>query len=73
LWEVAPATDLIVPEVQDMFTDKLADAILTAENNLSPALIDMGIGQLVGVTHNRRAPNPWLRPDTIDSNLGYSC
>jgi hypothetical protein len=28
------------------------------------------MGQLTGVTHNRRAPNPWLRYDTIDPHLG---
>ncbi len=25
---------------------------------------------MTGVTQNRRAPNPWVRRDTIDSNLG---
>jgi len=33
-------------------------------------MIDIGVGNLVGVTRNRRAPNPWLKPDTIDPHLG---
>lgn len=32
--------------------------------------MDIGIGYLDGVTVNRRAPNPWVQPYTIDSHLG---
>jgi len=44
--------------------------MLEAQNNMVPAEMDIGIGNLVGVTVNRRAPNPWVRPGTIDPHLG---
>jgi len=48
----------------------MALAMVQAEAALEPAVIDIGSGELVGVTRNRRAPNPWLKPDTIDPHLG---
>lgn len=30
----------------------------------------IGVGNLVGVTRNRRAPNPWVNEGTIDPHLG---
>ena len=33
-------------------------------------MVVLGYGDLLGVTENRRAPNPWLRKDTIDPQLG---
>jgi len=70
LWALAPATDLLVPSIQRLYAEHLADAMVQAEKNLQPAKIDLGVGQLTGVTRNRRAPNPWLNTDTIDANLG---
>lgn len=34
LWEYAPATDLLVPELREMLATSLADALLQAEQNL---------------------------------------
>jgi len=70
LWAVAPATDLLVPEIQQMFSKSMATAMATAEKNMVPAVIDIGMGELIGVTRNRRGPNPWVQPDTIDPHLG---
>jgi len=70
LWAVAPATDLLVPEIQKMYCNSLALAMVKAEQSMQPAKMDIGVGTLTGVTSNRRAPNPWVRSDTIDSHLG---
>jgi len=70
LWALAPATDVLVPTVQKLYASALAKAMLEAEKALQPAKIDIGMGILIDVTVNRRAPNPWLRKDTIDPNLG---
>jgi len=70
LWEFAPATDLVVPEIQTHVCTKVANAMLQAQNSMVNATFDLGVGYLVGVTENRRGPNPWLRKDSIDPNLG---
>jgi neutral ceramidase len=48
----------------------MADAMIQAEQSLAPAVMDIGSGILVGVTQNRRAPNPWVQKGTIDPHLG---
>jgi len=70
LWEIAPAVDLLVPELQNMFAQYIGEALVTAEKSLQPAKMDIGSGDLIGVTKNRRAPNPWVQPGTIDPHLG---
>jgi len=52
LWAVAPATDLLVPAIQTMYCTSLATVMLQAEKTMQPAKIDIGVGQLVGVTRN---------------------
>ena len=42
LWEFAPAMDLVVPELQSMMANFMAEAMLEAQKNLQPA--SMGIG-----------------------------
>lgn len=42
LWEFAPAMDLVVPELQSLSANYLAEAMLEAQKNLQPA--SMGIG-----------------------------
>jgi len=69
LWSVAPATDLYVPKIGRMFAESIAKALLEAEKNLEPALMDIGMGNLTGVTHNRRN-SPWVNYGTIDPHLG---
>jgi len=70
LWSVAPATDLMIPELQYSIANSTANAMMQAWNSLQPAAIDIGVAELLGVTVNRRAPNPWVQPDTIDPHLG---
>src|SRR5690606_27112932 len=42
-----------------------------ARNSLQPAKMDIGMGYLVGVTHNRRSGiSPYVLPGTIDPHLG---
>jgi len=71
LWSIAPATDLLVPELQRQLATSVAEAMLEAEATLQPAFIDIGNGNLTGVTHNRRYPeSPYVQYDTVDHNLG---
>jgi len=71
LWSIAPATDLMVPEIATMFAQSIAKALLQAEAKMQPAVMDIGMGNLVGVTHNRRAGlSPYVNYGTIDPHLG---
>ncbi|XP_065846557.1 neutral ceramidase A-like [Oscarella lobularis] len=71
LWSLAPATDILVPELQDMLASSLADAMLQAQANLQPAKMGINFGQLVGVTENRRADiSPYVQVGSIDPHLG---
>eukprot|EP00117_Sycon_ciliatum_P047172 scpid74991/ scgid33716/ Neutral ceramidase B; Acylsphingosine deacylase 2B; N-acylsphingosine amidohydrolase 2B len=70
LWEFAPATDLIVPELQNMVAEKMAEAMMTAYKQLAPASAGIGVSQLFNVTKNRRAGvSPFLKPTDIDPNM----
>jgi hypothetical protein len=70
LWEFAPAMDLIVPELQTAMAGHVADAMVQAEKAMQPASIGIGVGQLHGVTINRRADvSPYVNKDSIDPNL----
>ena len=42
LWSIAPATDLMVPELQTMLATSIADALLTSQANLQPATLAIG-------------------------------
>jgi len=71
LWEFAPATDLVVPEIQLQLAQYLADSMMQAQNNLQPAKIGTDIGYLVNVTVNRRwRISPYVKEGTIDPNIG---
>jgi len=71
LWQVAPAIDVMVPALQRLMAMSLAKAMILAQNNLQPAKMDIGVGYLVGVTHNRRAGfSPYVSYGTIDPHLG---
>jgi len=71
IWAVAPATDLLVPLLQRMLANSTANAMLEAYASLQPAMIDIGIGNLVGVTRNRRADiSHYVKSTTIDPHLG---
>lgn len=51
LWEFAPAMDLVVPELQSLSANYVAEAMLEAQKNLQPA--SMGIGAPVaGLLHS---------------------
>jgi len=71
LWAVAPAIDLLVPELQVMLATSVAQALLQAQASLAPAQLAIGIANLTGVTCNRRAgESPYVSSGTIDPNLG---
>jgi hypothetical protein len=71
LWEFAPATDLIVPELQKQLATSMATAMVNAFHNMTDAKFAIATGNLTGVTQNRRARiSPILKPDSIDPNLG---
>jgi len=71
LWSLAPATDLIVPSLARQLATSMAQAMVEAFNNMEPAMMDIGMGNLVGVTTNRRAGfSKYVRPGTIDPHLG---
>eukprot|EP01119_Soliformovum_irregulare_P005626 TRINITY_DN17381_c0_g1_i1.p1 TRINITY_DN17381_c0_g1~~TRINITY_DN17381_c0_g1_i1.p1 ORF type:complete len:487 (+),score=136.37 TRINITY_DN17381_c0_g1_i1:22-1461(+) len=71
LWSLAPATDLLVPEIRRKLATSIATSLVEAFHNLAPAKIDIGTGDLVGVTVNRRARiSPYVQRDTIDPHLG---
>lgn len=69
LWEVAPATDLIVPELFANFTATVAQCIYQSWASAGPVVGGSAVGTLTGVTVNRRAPNPWVTASTIDPHL----
>lgn len=71
LFSIAPATDLAIPKLQRKFAQSIAQAMVQAEKNMVPAKMDIGITNLVGVTHNRRAGySPYVTDGTIDPHLG---
>jgi len=71
LWSVAPATDLLIPELQESLSNSTATAMMQAFNSLDTAAIDIGMGNLVGVTQNRRADiSPYVTSGSIDPHLG---
>ncbi len=55
LFAMAPATDLLVPAVRDALVDRVARAMLEAQEALVPAVLDAASLYVVGVTRNRRA------------------
>ena len=71
VWIMAPATDLLVPELQDMLATSAASALKEAEDSMAPAVVGLGSSQLFNVTVNRRADiSPYVQPDSIDPHLG---
>jgi len=71
LWSVAPAMDLVVPELQEYLAMYEAEALIQAYNSLQPAVVGIGMTNLTGVTTNRRASiSPYVQPWTIDPHLG---
>lgn len=71
LWSVAPATDLMVPEVAEAYANALASALVLSEQNMRPVLVDANSFNLTGVSKNRRCRiSPYVNCTTIDPNLG---
>lgn len=70
LWEIAPAIDLLVPEVAEHVAQRVADSMMEAHKAMQPAVLGMGMSKLYNVTRNRRAHlSPYLQPDDIDPNV----
>jgi hypothetical protein len=71
LWNIAPATDLLVPHVRAAMRDHMVTALLNAEASLVPAKLGFSSTPLLGVTVNRRAHiTPGESPTQIDPHLG---
>jgi len=71
LWAFAPATDLLVPELQNQLATTMATAMVDALKNLTDAKIQISSADLLGVTQNRRAHiSPYVTPGSIDPHLG---
>lgn len=71
LWELAPATDLLVDSIRTQFASSVAAAMVEAYAAMRPAKVGLGWGELVGVTRNRRANmSPYVNVDSIDPHLG---
>ena len=71
LWEIAPAIDLLVPEFADYVANKIARAMVEAEQALAPARIGLRMASMTGVTRNRRAhESPYVNESSIDPHLG---
>lgn len=69
LWGVVGA-DLLVPSIRDAFAAGIADSIVHAYGALQPARLGISLGELTGVTGNRRqAVSPELEGDSIDPEL----
>jgi len=71
LWSMAPATDIMVPELQRQMATSVATALVRARQKMVPAKMNITVTSLIGVTQNRRADiSPYVKPGSIDPNLG---
>lgn len=75
LFALVPATDFLSPSLQQKLCQSIGKAMHQAQLNKVPARMGLNSGELLGVTHNRRAsvngqPNPYLGENTIDPFLG---
>jgi hypothetical protein len=70
LWAYV-GSDLCVDRVRERFTDKIADSMVKAEQNMVPVRIGIGSASLTGVTENRRGDiSPYFDKTHIDDQLG---
>ena len=69
LWSIAPATDLLVPEIQREAASRLAEAMVKAQQALTEVKVGMGQGDIIGYTHNRRSDEPSGKIDPVTSVL----
>eukprot|EP00762_Andalucia_godoyi_P001467 ANDGO_00225.mRNA.1 Neutral ceramidase len=70
LWELAPATDLIVPAIQVQLASSMASAMIAAEAAMEPAVIALTTTTLAGYTRNRRAHIAHYPETYVDTTLG---
>jgi len=71
LWELAPATDLLVPEARTQIARSIAGCLVEAQYKVKPVSIGIGAGQVHNATHNRRARiSPYVTSTTVDPQLG---
>jgi len=71
LWVIAPAVDIMVPKAQDFLATAMAKAMVQAQGSMVEAKMDLGMGNLVGVTVNRRGGwSPYVSRTSIDPHLG---
>ena len=70
LWELAPATDLLVPKLRDSFVEHLAKALVQAYQSATNASVGINTIEVHNVTDNRRQhESPYVNASSIDPYL----
>jgi neutral ceramidase len=70
LWELAPATDLLVPKLLDSFVKHLAMALVQAHQSAVNATVGISTAEIHNVTDNRRQhESPYVNASSIDPYL----
>ena len=70
LWELAPATDLLVPKLRDSFVNQLAKALVQAYLSADNATVGISTAEVHNVTDNRRQhESPYVNASSIDPYL----
>jgi len=70
LWELAPATDLLVPKLLDSFVKHLAMALVQAYLSAVNATVGISTAEIQNVTDNRRQhESPYVNASSIDPYL----
>lgn len=70
LWELAPATDLLVPKLLDSFVEHLSTALVRAYQSAVNATIGINTSEVRNVTDNRRQhESPYVNASSIDPYL----
>jgi len=69
--QITPTMDMFVPSVQRLLAGHMAAAMVQAERSLRTARVGIGMGSIIGVTHNRRSNiSPYVKDGTIDPHVG---
>jgi hypothetical protein len=70
LWALAPATDMLVPELQTMLAGGVAKALIQAQAALAPVQLGLGSDTLLGV---RRLPRRLCLPGSRADRSVFVC
>jgi len=68
---LGPSADFFDFNLFTSLAENIAEALLLAQRNFQPVQLALGMGDLIGVTHNRRSGiSPYVNDGTIDPNVG---